>query len=555
MDSSYWSRWHQRRLSRRAWLRTSLIGISGAAVLGTIGCGDDDDDDDEASSSPTAATANPTSVPVKRGGRATLGQATDFIGLRGLDPHTSTTQSGLWRSIFDVLLAVTPDGNIDADSSLAKTHEIPNDTRFVFHLREGVKFHDGTELDAEAIKFNFMRAKDTSIKGGGIYAVTYAVIDSIEATDKYTVAFNLTRPDAALIANLSERGGMITSPTHSKATQLEDLRTQPVGTGPYKLASWKSDQTTSLVPFEDHWRKRADGGRYALLDEMLIKVIPDPIVQVASLQGGEIDVLSSAPASQLDLLFNDKNLNPNVFKGGLHLSWWINMLLAPADNADFRRSLMWAWDKEATNKVFYQGRAEIADSILTSASWAHKSVAGYPGFDMTKAKDFMAKSGIPESERVMEVVPTSADTTTILQAMAKQWEQLGVTIKFAPSSEFQARAFKNAGAKGDVQMFSSGGHRGEPDTYLRQALTEKGSWNIGAAPLPTVEPLVNKAVTTYKLEERKAIYSEIQDLQAQDLLSWATGLFVPTFGFSGKGVTGLSNDFNGYEFWKDLGRI
>ena len=490
---------------------------------------------------------------VARGG--TVKSAGDeLLGQYGMDPSTATVQSGLWRMIYDPLIATRPDGQVDLDASLAESFELVDDTTIVFTLRKGVKFHDGTGFDAEAVKYNLDRAVDTDIPGGGLYAAAFSVIESKEVLDSHTIGFNLTGPNAALLTNLQERGGMIASPTHVEATALEELRVSPVGTGPYQLSSWVSEQSTVLTPFQDGWQRREDGGPYALLDEFHYVVIPDEVVRAASLEAGDIDTMV-APDSQVGLLLENEDLTSVVRKGALHFSWGVNHVLYPADNVDFRRALMHAWDKEGMNEVFFGGRADLGDSILTSGSWAHVSQENYPTeFNLEKARELLVQSGIPEDDRVIEIGTGWAPDTPKVEALAANWEQLGVRVIRATVDEVNARLYKNRGNAGDLHWFGGGGDRGDPDTFLKLNLTEQATYNPGAAPVPEVEGLVQDAAATYDTEERLRIYAEIQEIHAERLYTNLPGLYSPRYQFSRSDVGGTDFDLNRTEWFKELHR-
>ena len=491
---------------------------------------------------------------VPRGGIVRYASFGELIGAGGLDPSTATTQSGLWRAFYDPLIATRADGQVDLDASLAQAFELVDETNVVFTLQDGVRFHDGTDFDADAVKFNLDRAVDTSIPGGGLYAAAFSVIESKNVLDSRTIGFGLTGPNAALLTNLQERGGMMISPTHAEATSLEELRVSPVGTGPYELSSWVNEQSSVLTPFQDSWQRREDGGPYGLLDEFHLLVIPDEVVQAAALEAGDVDALN-APDSQVGLLLQNEELTSVSRKGSLHWSWWVNHALGPAANVDFRRALMYAWDKEAANEVFYEGRADLGVSILSSGNWAHAPQPGYPTeFNMEKAKESIAKSGLTGDELVMDIGPCWSGIVPMFEAVVPNWEELGVRVIRSTPEEVQSRAAANRGQPGDVQSFCVGGDRGEPDTFLQLCLTEKGSWNHGAGPVPEVEGLVQDAVSTYDTAERQRIYAEIQEIQAERLYSILPGLYTPRYQFSRPGVGGAQFDLNGFEWFKELHR-
>ena len=601
-ERNYWTKLGRRKLSRRSLLRASARAGVGAAGLMLVGCGDDDDDDDQPAAAqaqrqeqqaPAAqqqtqqeqqaeqvaqqaeqqgrqqqtarqqtvqqqqqqAQAVQAAPSVPRGGIVRYGAENELIGQSGLDPSTSLTQSGIWRALYDPLIATRADGVVDLDASLAEAFEAVDDVTIVFTVRDGVKFHDGTSFDAEAAKFNLDRAVDTSIPAGGVYAAAFSVIESKDVLDSRTLSFSLARPNAALLTNLQERGGMMASPTHVEATSLEDLRVQPVGTGPYQLQSWENEQSTVLVPFQESWQRREDGGPYALLDEFQYVVIPDAVVRAAAIESGDVDTFV-APDSQVGLLLDNDDLTSVVRKGSLHLSWWVNHELYPANNVDFRRALMHAWDKEGAKEVFYEGRADVGTAILSNGSWAHAPQENFPTeFNMDKAEELLVQSGIPEEDWEIPITAAWAGAEPMFQAVAGSWEQLGVRIIPAAYEEAQTRPWTNRGQAGDLHIISQGGDRGEPDTFLQLALTEKGTWNLGGGPVPEVEGLVQDAVSTYDTEERRGIYAEIQEIQADLLYSILPGLYTPRYFFSRNDIGGAQFDLNGFEWFKELHRI
>ena len=605
-ERNYWTKLGRRKISRRTLLRASARAGVGAAGLVLVGCGDDDDDD---SGQPAAAQAQQQqqqqqqapaaqqqqaqqeqqaeqaaqqaeqqqqgqqqtaqqqqqqqqqaqavqAAPiVPRGGIVKYGAENEMIGQSGMDPSTSLTQSGLWRALYDPLIATRADGVVDLDASLAEAFEAVDDVTIVFTVRDGVKFHDGTSFDAEAARFNLDRAVDTSIPGGGVYAAAFSVIESKDVLDARTLKFTLVSPNAALLTNLQERGGMMASPTHVEATSLEDLRVQPVGTGPYQLQSWENDQSTVLVPFQDSWQRREDGGPYALLDEFQYVVIPDAVVRAAAIEAGDVDTFV-APDSQVGLLLDNDDLTSVVRKGSLHLSWWVNHELYPVNNVDFRRALMHAWDKEGAKEVFYEGRADVGTAILSNGSWAHAPQENFPTeFNMDKAEELLVQSGIPEEDWEIPITAAWAGAEPMFQAVAGSWEQLGVRIIPATYEEVQTRPWTNRGQVGDLHIISQGGDRGEPDTFLQLALTEKGTWNLGGGPVPEVEGLVQDAVSTYDTEERRRIYAEIQEIQADLLYSILPGLYTHRYFVSRNDIGGAQFDLNGFEWFKELHRI
>ena len=217
---------------------------------------------------------------------------------------------------------------------------------------------------------------------------------------------------------------------------------------------------------------------------------------------------------------------------------------------------MHAWDKEGAKEVFYEGRADVGTAILSSGSWAHAPQENFPTeFNMDKAEELLVQSGIPEEDWEIPITAAWAGAEPMFQAVAGSWEQLGVRIIPATYEEVQTRPWTNRGQVGDLHIISQGGDRGEPDTFLQLALTEKGTWNLGGGPVPEVEGLVQDAVSTYDTEERRRIYAEIQEIQADLLYSILPGLYTHRYFVSRNEIGGAQFDLNGFEWFKELHRI
>ena len=553
--NSYWDRWTQRRITRRRWLGAAGATGVGVAGLALVGCGDDDDDSVAPTNTlapgetpePTnttapgqtpaaTATATPQST-VKRGGKAVWGASLDIQGSAGLDPVTGGIRSPMWRLVFDSLLSDNSEALVDHDDSLSLTHEVPEPTRIVFELRQGVMFHDDTPFNAEAVKFNIDRAKDPDIVGG-LHKGTFAVIDNVEVIDEYTVAFNLNTPDASLIANLGERGGLMASPTHVEKTSLEDLKINPLGSGPYRFNDWQSGSFSSFTPNEQYWRKAPDGGRFARLDEIRMEIIPDAVVLGASIQSGDIDLAEfQIDMSQAAVLDKDEGLLSDTFGRANNSGFLWNMSIPPADNVNFRRALAWAWDADSQNDLVWDGRATVARQLTGHPPWVYKEISDYPGFDLSKAREFLEASGVPEEDRELDVTVAFYNQDSLVQVQ-DSWSKIGVKLNLIPDSA--QRNWKNQGHDpADVHVGWLGGSRADPHIWLDRWLNEKGAYNAGATQSPDVEQLIEKANQTYDLDERAVLYQEIHEIHADLVQNIYMGLYTPHIVYFNKDLTGF----------------
>lgn len=527
------------------------MGIAGLSAAALIGCSDDSGSG--ATATATAAsgatgTATGTEAPPKlnRGGVVRLGT---WRFPPGVDPDYSSTGYHMQRVAFDSLLGADADGIPSViDDSLAASMEIPDGNTFVIGLKQGVKFHDGTDFNAEAVAWNIARTRAED-PPGSVFRSNFATLDSVDVVDEFTVRFNLTQPDAAFPAILSDTGATMLSPTHYDGKALTDVQWRPVGTGPYMFSDYSQDSFVKYVPFPDHFYRLSDGGPPAMLDEFSIVSQPDEVVQVASLQVGDIEMIEESPASQLTILNDSPDLVGKKFDGFANADVYINHGLYPLDNVHFRRAVMLAWDPQGFNDLFYAGGGRISDSILTSASWAYTPVPGYPTFNREEAKKELEASGVPEGDRKF----LFTGDTQQFQYIQDQLAQVGITAEFVSTADAAGRRNKNRGETGDVHAtLTRFTGKFDPHQVLGTMLGSTGSSNYSALASGNIDELLLKGVATYDLEERRAIYADIQKQHAENLYGHLTKLEIPFWLHAKKGITGLKHFRNGRGDYRSL---
>ncbi len=532
---SYW----QRSVSRRGFLRAGGIGAAGLAAAALVGCGDEDEGpatpgSGTATGTPASSGTGTSTSTLSRGGILKVGDKRDFLGEAGLDPHVSPITGPWWRIVFDPLVGSDASGQPDAAAGLSESWEILDDTTLVFTLRSGVKFHDGTDFNAEAAKYNLDRARNADLPV--IWAGTLGGIESVDAVDDTTLRLNLKQIDASLLTTLSDRGALQSSPTHVEKTLLDDLAVQPVGSGPFRLKEWRAGSGATFVQVPDYWRRREDGGSFALLDEIHNVAIPDDVVLAAAVQSGEVDMID-APDSQLDLLEGDPNLDVSEFIGVSRQGFWPNHGIYPMDNVDVRKALSYAYNGQAVMDTFFAGRGALSQSVLTPSNWAYSPHDVF-GFDMEKAKEHIAKAGVPAEDLVFKFV-TTATTSQALQLVAKDWEQIGVKVEEVPYEIGNTKMWMGRGQEGGMHGFFGGGHRADPHVTMAQFFQVTGGWNLGQATVGDLEQMVADGIATFDIEERKRIYAEIQKIHSEQLYCVVPKFDTNRYMYYRKGITGL----------------
>lgn len=351
---------------------------------------------------------------VREGGGIIYGIDSEGTGFNTLD----TIVPGSIRQIVPVVESLTQIlGNGDWAPLLAKDL-VPNEdfTVWTIHLREGIVFHDGAVLDANAVKANLMAFKLSPNVGFAMsFVKEYVVIDDL------TVEVRMHQPWATYPSALTSQGGWMVSPL--TLGQNDHV----VGTGAYELVEWRPGDGSSYVKFDDYWR--ADEG-IPTLDWLEIKVIPEQAARRAALEAGDIQAYSGPADSDLvDFLADD---NVNVYQSGLGGNEMIlmpNLTSAPLDDVRIRRALMHAMDRDLLIDTFRSGLTEKASSQFESNSrWYVET--DYPDFDMAEAQRLVAEYEAENGPVSFTMTSSNRSSTSeVVEFMISFWEEAGFDVE------------------------------------------------------------------------------------------------------------------------------
>src|SRR5262249_6163491 len=288
-------------------------------------------------------------------------------------------------NIGDALVML--DENLEVKPALAESWRQESPTIWVFRLRKGVKFHDGTPFNAAAVKFNFDRLLDPATKARD--ANMLASIEAVEVADEHTVRLKLKRPFAPLLRTLAYIVGYQMSPTAAKTLGMQDLGRAPVGTGPYKLAKWVAGDHIVLVANKDYWRGAPK------IDEITWKFIPQSSSRSALLRAGDVDFVESLDGADLASVQGDANLVVNRIP---LLSWnfiGVNTKTKPFDNVKVRQAISYAIDANALTKSVLLGTGLPQNQLVPKGMLGYRE--DYKGYvyNPARAKQLLAEAGLP----------------------------------------------------------------------------------------------------------------------------------------------------------------
>jgi peptide/nickel transport system substrate-binding protein len=315
-----------------------------------------------------------------------------------LDSSMTISETADWvisEFFLESLVYFDMDGTLKGQ--LAESWDIsPDNLQITFHLRQGVKFHDGTDFNADAVKFNFDRAMDPANASPTLpYIPTLKQVDVINPN---TVKFTFSEPDAAFWANMTSFPYFwINSPTAVKAAGA-DYGRHPVGTGPFMFESWIPGSQITMVRYPDYqqWRDDAINQGPALADKVVLYVIPEAGTVRAALQTGEI-LSALVPADILPNFVGDPNFSVSINKKSQAIQFLeFNNNKPPFDDVNFRKAISYAIDRATIVKTSRGGYAWPMLGLLPAGLPTYDATIGETyglAYDPAKAKELLAQLG------------------------------------------------------------------------------------------------------------------------------------------------------------------
>jgi peptide/nickel transport system substrate-binding protein len=381
-------------------------------------------------------------------------------------------------------------------------------------LRPNVKFHDGTALDAEAMRFSLDRHR--TLKGSS-RASELAPVEAVEVVDPLTVRLRLKAPFSPLLAQLTDRAGMPVSPTAVK--KLGDkFGTAPVCVGPWQFAE-RVPQDRIVV---ERAAQYFDPGK-AKFDRIVFRIIPDDNVRLANLKSGDIDVMHQVSPTDATALKREGRFEVSNITGLGYTGITINLrnktgktqppgdLGTPlANDPRVREAFELSIDREALNQVAWDGMYTPGCTPIPPISVFFDKTRKCPGRDVARAKKLLAEAGLAGGyafEMVIINNPRDRRVGEVIQQMARE---VGFNISLRPQ-EFASSLTDNDDGKHQAFHIGWSG-RVDPDGNIHQNQTCKGSLNSTHACDERIDALLNKAREVVDVDQRRALYREAIDL-------------------------------------------
>jgi peptide/nickel transport system substrate-binding protein len=447
--------------------------------------------------------------------------------------------------LFETLVALKP-GTTEPEPGLAESWSANDDgTVWTFTIRQGVKFHDGTDLDADAVCFNFDRWYNFKGSFQNPSATYYwqvvfggfstfnpdsgapedSLYKSCEATDSSTAVITLTKPSATFIPALSQQAFSIASPKALQAYGADEGSVDadgifhptgtfgtehPVGTGPFQFVSWTRGDKLVVSRFDDYW------GEKASLDQVIFRPIADNAARLQALQTGEIQGYDLVEPQDIPTIQENSDLQIldrppfNVAYVGF------NMSMPPLDDPKVRQALAYGLDRQGVVDSFYGGRAQVAKEFMPPSVEGYADDVPEYTFDPEKSKQLLQEAGLTPPVKIDFWYPTDVsrpympDPKRNFEALAASLEQAGFEV--TPHSAPWSPDYLGKSDEGQLQVYLLGwtGDYGDADNFIGTFFqSPQKQWGTDKNDeMKPVQDLLNQAEADPDQAKRIELYQE-----------------------------------------------
>jgi peptide/nickel transport system substrate-binding protein len=428
-----------------------------------------------------------------------------------LDPSLARTYVGriVFAAVCDKLFDI--DEKLNIVPQLALSYETSTDGKaMTIKLRPGVKFQDGEALDAEAAKFSIERHMTFP---GSFRKSELANVDHVEVVDPLTIKLVLKTPYAPLIAQLTDRAGMMVSPKAAKE-EGDKFGLHPVCAGPYKFVERVQQDRMVFERFNDYWNKDN-----VFIDKIVYLPIVDATVRLANLKSGGLDLIERVLATDIKDVRSDSNLVLSTAPELGYLGLTINIKNdknkgALSQSEKVRQALDLSIDREAVNQVVFNGEFTPGNQWISPQHPYYQTAFPVRPRDIEKAKALLKEAGVTPPVTVDMMVPKGSENEAVAQVIQSMAAEAGFEVKIRVI-EF-ATSFKDATA-GNFQVFQiNWSGRIDPDGNSYVFLHSGAAQNDGGYSNPEADKLMEDARLIADPAERKAIYEKLTKIVLND---------------------------------------
>ncbi|WP_040205735.1 glutathione ABC transporter substrate-binding protein [Neobacillus jeddahensis] len=433
----------------------------------------------------------------------TYASLTDAVGLSPIMTNDSAS-ANVTEHVYETLFKRNVDNEIEP--LLAESYENPDENTWIIKLKKGIKFHDGTDFNADAVKYTFDKLRDP--KTAAPRASLMAPVDTITVVDDYTVEIKTKYPYGPFLAALSHSNAAIVSPT---ADQKQDLNKEPVGTGPFKFVSWTPGDQVVLEANPDY----RDGA--PALKKVVFKVVPEVSTAISMLQAGEVQFIDKVPAEQLSRVQGLKNVNFEKIEGTPEYFLTVNHSKPEFQDPEFKQAIASAIDRDAFVKKL-NGLGIRSDSIIGPKVFGYKESADKAGtpYDVDKAKELVKKNGY-DKKTLKLLTANRGNYVLMAEVVQAQLAEAGFKVEIE-TMEWAAFLETARAGKYDLTFLSWSNVTGDGSELLYPNFHSDnvGSSNMTQLSNPELDKLIDQSRTTTDQKAREEYLNQANELMLKE---------------------------------------
>lgn len=451
--------------------------------------------------------------------------------------HAAVTSGYMNQLTYNKLFRLDVD-TLEPVPDLCESYENIDALTWRFKVKEGVKFHDGTELTAEDVKASLE------------YARTFTASDkytkfwnTVEVIDNYTVEIKTHTPYALILNDLATNGNTILP--KKLIDEGNDFGLNPIGTGPYKYVEWVLGDKITFTKNEDYF----DQAHQPRISELVWRVIPEGTSRTIALEAGEVDMIIDVDTNDIARMDENEAIDVLSVPGTRMAFFGLNNEVAPFDNIDFRRAIMAAIDREAVMMVAVNGQGSVTTSP-NPQTFQGANETGAIGYDVEKAKEYLAASGIDPASVTFSCMTYTDETRRTAEVIQGMLQEIGIHMEIE-SLDFAA--WLERLLAGDFETSVGGYTASDLLTYM------KGMWHsisIGASNLvrlndPEIDAMIEQAEQTLDAAARTELLSQIctKINEKALMVSLYTTTYVRAYNAD---LQGMHCSASGYTLYQDL---
>lgn len=472
----------------------------------------------------TTAKTDATTGNEKRRTDIVIGTGSDIVST---DPHkqNDTASKRALTMLYDTLIMIDKDGSTFLPG-LAEKWEVVSDTEYVFHLRKGVKFHNGDEMKASDVKFTLERCAESPKS-----RIAVDSVKEVTVVDDYTVKVTTDKPFAPFLFNMASYNVGILNEKYTKE-QGDNFQKAPIGTGPMKFKSWVPNDKFEAVRNDDYWNGKP------ITTSITIRVIPEATSKTIALETGEVDFVDGVASVDNERVKKNADLKTVDQVQGAVTYIGMNYLQKPLDDLRVRKALAYAVNRDDIIDVVLEGYGEKINTVFpTMMPGYNADVKGYE-YDVEKAKALLTEAGFPNGFTI-EMATSGDERNRIAQLVQANYAEVGVNLDI---QLLEWGAYLEYVGGDNHKMFILGwSNPYNPDGNMydtfhkdRPATTNRTHYKNDE-----VSALIEKARTELDWAKREPMYKQLQEMVMED------PVWIPLF--VKKSVIAMNKNLEGVE--------